>query len=328
MNTFENPTPHALIFSLNSEGILTMLHGAAAAATGWEIGQSVEVFGTDHEGLLPAALAAMQGEMTVVNLHLAGANYSLRVLPQPNGHPDSHGVIALTYDPGHSELDRLTNRFISMITHRFRNPLTVINTTTFLLERFDARLDADKKKEYFDKIRAQVGQLDEMIDQLLVVHGKSDHVFDPVWLDLPSLAQDVLNTTQPLTSSAHSLKLTTDGDLTFRGDPHLLTDILRHLLLNAVKFSPAGGEIHLHVRREAESICLEVEDHGLGIPQADQPRIGQVFFRAANATFVQGSGLGLRIATLYAEQHGGRLSFTSTEGQGSTFTVWLPVSLS
>jgi signal transduction histidine kinase len=328
MTSSDQPPAHALIFCLDGNGILTMLHGPAAPMTGWQVGQSIHTVAADQPGLLSAVTAAMKGDISTANLRLGDSSHLLRLLPQPNGHPDSQGVLALTYDPGHSDLDRLTSRFISMITHRFRNPLTVINTTTFLLERYDAKLDADKKKEYFDKIRAQVGQLDEMIDQVLIVHGKHDHVFSPQRIDLAALAERVLDTVSPNATPAHIINLSTCGDLHLTGDPRLLSDLLRHLLMNAVKFSPAGGQINLRLWAEPTAIHIEVEDHGLGIPQVEQSRIGQPFFRASNATYMQGSGLGLRIATLYAEEHGGGLSFVSAEGQGSTFTVRLPVSTS
>jgi signal transduction histidine kinase len=232
----------------------------------------------------------------------------------------------MTVNTPSTDLDLLTNRFISMITHRFRNPLTVINTTTFLLERYEGKLGAEQKQAYFNKIRAQVSLLDEMIDQVLIVHGKGDHVFAPEPLDLATLAGEVLATIKPLATGAHTWAVTTEGAMHLTADPKLLADMLRHLLMNAVKFSPAGGAINLHLRREAQAMMIAVQDHGLGIPQGEQERVGQPFFRASNATFLEGSGLGLRIATLYAEQHGGSLRFVSTENVGSTFTVCLPVA--
>lgn len=319
---------HALIFSLNSEGKLTCLYGTAAAATGWQLGQAIQALGADHQGLIPAVEAAMKGEVGSAAITLAEKTYSLRLIPQPTGHPDGHGVIALSYESEQSQLDQMTSRFISMITHRFRNPLTVINTTTFLLERYDTKLESAKKKEYFDKIRTQVSHLDGLIDQVMIVHGKSDHIFAPEPLDLSELAQSAMSQAQAMATPAHQLHLTISGDLHYPGDPKLLTDMLLHLLVNAIKFSPAGGDINLCLRRDPEAICIEVADHGLGIPQADLTRIGQPFFRASNATYMQGSGLGLRIATMYAEQHGGSLDFSSVEGQGSLFTVRLPASQS
>ncbi len=319
---------HALIFNLNSEGRLTYLYGSAAAMTGWQVGQSIQSIGAQHQGLLPAVESAMKGEVGSAAITLAEKVYSLRLIPQPNGHPDGQGVIALSYESDQSQLDQLTSRFISMITHRFRNPLTVINTTTFLLERYDSKLESAKKKEYFDKIRAQVGQLDQMIDQVMIVHGKSDHVFAAEALDLGALARAALSQAQEMATPAHHLTLSTTDELAYQGDPKLLRDMLGHLLINAIKFSPAGGEISLHLRHDPDSLCIEVTDHGLGIPEADRPRVGQPFFRASNATYIQGSGLGLRIATLYAEQHGGSITFTSAEGQGSTFSVRLPHAVS
>jgi signal transduction histidine kinase len=328
MMTSDSQSPHDLIFSLDSDGILTLLHGSAAPLTGWQPGQPIHALGAGHDGLLEAVDSALNGEMSMAALRLGEQVYPLRLLPQPNGRPGKHGVIALSYDPGHSELDRLTNRFISLITHRFRNPLTVINTTSYLLERYDTKLDAAKRREYFHKIRAQVSLMDELIDQVVIVNGRSDHVFNPESLDLAVLAGLVVDDLRPQITATTPVLVNAEGDVHVTGDGKLLADMMRHLLVNAVKFSPAGGEVHLRLWREESTIGIAVQDHGLGIPAAEQAHIGQPFFRASNATFIQGSGLGLRIATLYAEQHGGSLGFVSAENSGSTFTVRLPITTS
>ena len=112
-------------------------------------------------------------------------------------------------------------------------------------------------------------------------------------------------------------------------DAPRLERVLGNLLGNAIKYSPEGGEITIRIAREengdAEVAVLSVEDHGVGIPQADLSLIFERFRRAGNVESFAGSGIGLAGAKRIVELHGGTITVTSTEGQGSTFTVRLPI---
>jgi signal transduction histidine kinase len=102
--------------------------------------------------------------------------------------------------------------------------------------------------------------------------------------------------------------------------------VLTNLLQNAIKYSPAGGEILVTVQREDDSAVLGVRDHGLGIPAADQPHIFERFRRGANVRgSIGGTGIGLAGVRSLVESHGGTVGFESQEGSGSTFRVRLPL---
>ena len=106
-----------------------------------------------------------------------------------------------------------------------------------------------------------------------------------------------------------------------------LERVLGNLLSNAIKYSPNGGEIAVSVRAEAGQAVLTVQDRGIGIPPADQPRVFERFERARNAVGrIGGSGIGLATSKQIIEQHGGTIAVESREGQGSTFTVRLPLT--
>jgi heavy metal sensor kinase len=113
-----------------------------------------------------------------------------------------------------------------------------------------------------------------------------------------------------------------------QGDPERLRRLLRNLVDNGLKYTPAGGQVTLALHREPDWAVLQVSDTGMGFSQAEQARIFQRFYRsaAARAQGVSGSGLGLCIARSIVEAHGGTLQASSTPGQGSTFTVRLPCS--
>jgi len=109
-------------------------------------------------------------------------------------------------------------------------------------------------------------------------------------------------------------------------DPDRLEQILVNLLHNAIKFTPAGGDIALRAKRQGSSILFSVSDTGVGIPQDDLPRIFERFYKADRARSSGGIGLGLAIARHTVENHGGEIWAESREGQGSTFNFSIPLA--
>jgi signal transduction histidine kinase len=112
------------------------------------------------------------------------------------------------------------------------------------------------------------------------------------------------------------------------GDEDRLVQLLVNLVHNAVKFSPQGGTVTMRGARAGDEVTLAVEDHGIGIPRADQSRVFERFYKVDRARVrgVGGTGLGLTIARHIAESHGGRIWVESEEGRGSTFSVALPIA--
>jgi signal transduction histidine kinase len=98
------------------------------------------------------------------------------------------------------------------------------------------------------------------------------------------------------------------------------------LLSNAIKYSSVGSEVCLGIYRDAAEIIFQIQDRGIGIPEADQAHLFEPFHRAQNAVKMQGTGLGLSVAKANVELHGGVITFDSQEGVGTTFTVRLPVN--
>jgi signal transduction histidine kinase len=151
--------------------------------------------------------------------------------------------------------------------------------------------------------------------------------------DLVSLAQRV-TAAQQQSTQRHSIRVEAAvEELVGTWDVNRVARALDNLLGNAVKYSPRGGEIVVTVRREDDAAgrwaVLEVRDPGVGIPEADLPRIFERFHRAGNvANEIAGSGIGLSSAREVVEQHGGCIAVTSREGEGSTFTVRLPLTTS
>lgn len=112
-------------------------------------------------------------------------------------------------------------------------------------------------------------------------------------------------------------------------DPKRLREVIENLLSNAVKYNLEGGRVVVEIRKLDEHIEIKVKDTGMGIPPEDQAKVYSKFFRAANAvrSETEGTGLGLFVVKSYTEKWGGKVSFESTLGKGTTFKVTLPLNL-
>jgi PAS domain S-box-containing protein len=226
------------------------------------------------------------------------------------------------------ELKELKNQFISMVSHLFRTPLSVISTTSYLLENYVDKISPEKRADYFGKIRSQIGRIDGLIEQILTIHqtqAKALH-FTPSRFDLEHFCRELADDMQTTASASHRLifQATPDlGDVVM--DDHLLWNILANLLSNAIKFSPNGGEVIFHLELDGDEAIFQISDTGIGIPADDQKHLYEPFYRGQNVGNIKGAGLGLKIVKDYVDLHGGTIACTSEPGNGTTFTVRLPL---
>lgn len=233
------------------------------------------------------------------------------------------------------EAVRIRDDFLASVAHDLKNPLGAIKGYAQLLRRQAARLDAPQAArlaEGLGRIDAMVSKAIAQVDALLdLARLQSDQ---PLQLelqatDLVALARRVAAEYQ-MTTTMHRLTVETDlPELYGVWDARRLERALGNLLANAIRYSPAGGDIVVRVGLDvAETTAiLSVQDHGIGIPAADLPRIFERFYRASNTRGrYPGEGLGLAGVRQIVEQHGGSILVESVEGVGSTFTLRLPIA--
>jgi len=226
--------------------------------------------------------------------------------------------------------NRAKDSFLATISHELRTPLSPILTWTRMLR--EQRLDAEKAERAVEIIernaQLQATLIEDLLDVSRIVEGKLALEVRPVVL--AEVVEHAIDTVRAA-ADAKNIRLQVVLDTTLAplpGDPDRLQQVFWNLLSNAVKFTPPGGRVHVVLERVNSHVEIAVSDTGKGIPAAQIPRLFERFWQAdASSTRTNtGLGLGLAIARHLVEMHGGTVVAESPgEGQGSTFTVKLPV---
>jgi PAS domain S-box-containing protein len=259
---------------------------------------------------------------------------SITSVPLPTG-PVYVGVLRDISE--RRQFEQLREEFLSALAHDLMNPLTTVRGQTQLQRRRLARgepLDEDRLKAALESIDTASLRMSRLVDELADVmrlRAGSEIDLHRESFDLVALARRTADDHGRATER-HRIQVVSEVEtLTGYWDGPRLERVLGNLLGNAIKYSPAGGKITIRIAREgngnAEVAVLSVQDCGVGIPQADLSLIFERFRRAGNVESIAGSGIGLAGAKRIVELHGGTIAVTSTEGQGSTFTVRLPTGV-
>jgi signal transduction histidine kinase len=227
---------------------------------------------------------------------------------------------------------RLRDAFLSIAAHELRTPLTTLLGRAQLLQKWLEREESAPERDV-RSIRIVVKQaqrLNEMITGLLDVSRIQGGRFTiaPRPLNLLALVRRVVDEWR-LAAAQHTLLLEAAQEpLTVQGDELRLEQVLQSLLDNAIKYSPGGGEVRVEVGRSRGKARVRVSDHGIGIPAATQGELFHNLCRAENADAegLSGLGIGLYVANQILELHSGRIAVESVEGEGSAFTVELPLA--
>ncbi len=226
------------------------------------------------------------------------------------------------------ELGELKSRFVGMVSHEFRTPLGVTMSAVEVIRHYDEQLSADKRRELCDDIYSATRNMASLMEHVLLLGrveaGKLG--FKPMPLNVVGLIQKIVDEQQSISGSRCPIQIETEGELDGAvGDEALIRHILGNLISNAVKYSPTGEPVTVKIeRRGSEAVC-SIVDRGIGIPEKDQEHLFESFNRASNVGDIPGTGLGLVIVKRCVEFHGGSISLVSAAGQGTTFTIVLPV---
>jgi PAS domain S-box-containing protein len=227
------------------------------------------------------------------------------------------------------ELSELKSRFVAMVSHEFRTPLTTILSSAELLEYYGHKSTEKEKLDLFHQIRTAIQRTTQLLDDVLAINraeaGKLEFKLAP--LELEKFCRTLVEELQLNFGNKHAISLVNQGECTNACmDEKLLRHIFINLLSNAVKYSPQGGTIHFEVACQNEAAIFQVKDEGIGIPVEDQQQLFESFHRAKNVGNIPGTGLGLSIVKRLVELHQGSIAVASQLGVGTTFTVTLPLN--
>jgi signal transduction histidine kinase len=237
------------------------------------------------------------------------------------------------------ELREIKSRFISMLSHELRNPLTTILASADLLEKLTEELSEQKKRDMNRKIKESAGRMNKILDDLLALwHQESPEPtpFNPSWFDLPEFCQKLVAEFQiqldnQCFQQAHSIHLIFVSQVKSFPvylDLNLLEQILTNLLSNGIKYSPNGGAVKFDLMVDSNQVIFQIQDSGIGIPPSERDRLFTSFYRASNTEGISGTGLGLSIVKNAVDLQGGTIQVNSALAMGSTFTVTLPLRVS
>ncbi len=224
------------------------------------------------------------------------------------------------------ELGVMKSRFVSMASHEFRTPLSAILSSSSLIEKYEKEEQQGNRLKHTARIKSSVNNLTNILNDFLSFDKLSSGNINVTIerFDLMEAIEAALDEIQVLKKKGQKFIVDKDATHTVESDPKLLKNIIINLISNAIKYSDEGSEVEIRVSEKKESIKIEIKDSGIGIPEEEQKKMFQRFFRAGNVSNIQGTGLGLNIVKKYVELLNGNITFESKLNVGSTFIVTLP----
>jgi PAS domain S-box-containing protein len=230
------------------------------------------------------------------------------------------------------EVDRMKTEFVSLASHQLRTPLTAIKWFLEMMLDGDVGEVSGEQRNFLEKVYESNEKMIELVNSLLnITRIESGRLtVEPIPTKISDLINQVLLKIKALsTQKQMTIKVSEEGSIPLVNlDPKLISNLYENLLENSIKYSPAGSNINISVSVKDKFLISSIQDEGLGIPEAEQKKIFEKFFRASNIVKQNpdGTGLGLYICKAIVESSGGKIWLRSTEGKGTTFFFSLPIS--
>jgi signal transduction histidine kinase len=228
---------------------------------------------------------------------------------------------------------RAREEFVSLVSHELKTPLTVIKGYIQVMERYLERpeWERDRIRTTRERLSTQVERLELLVADILDVSRMQRGRLDLQMVsgtDLVELARHVVERFDDAIErkETHEIRVWADQPVRGRWDPLRLDQVFSNLLSNALKYSPDGGPINVHIYNQDNQAVVDIQDHGVGISESEQQKLFQPFQRGAVAARgISGTGLGLYITRQIIEQHGGSIDVESSVGESTTFRIRIPL---
>jgi signal transduction histidine kinase len=223
--------------------------------------------------------------------------------------------------------------FVSMASHEFRTPMTIIDGHAQRLIKLKDSMSPAEIGERAGKVRSAVLRMTQLIENLLNssrlidggVGGGGGQYFYPAEMDMAALLQEVCQLHREMVPGAPIAERIAAAPMPMVGDAKLLFQVFSNLLSNAIKYSPDGGVIAVDAAMATDEVVVAIADHGIGIPTADLVRLFERYHRGSNVSGIVGTGVGLYLVKMVVDMHGGAVTVESKEGDGARFTIRLPL---
>lgn len=226
------------------------------------------------------------------------------------------------------ELNELKTKFLSLVSHEFKTPLSGILTSATLAGKYITSEQQEKREKHLNTIKNKVHYLTAILNDFLSIErlesGKMTYKFDN--FSLLNLINEVVYNANVTLKTGQKIDYPENlKEVIMHQDRNVVELILSNLMNNAIKYSKEDTTVTLKVEKRGDELHFSVTDQGIGIPDKDKTHIFERYFRAENALLNQGTGIGLNIIKVHLENLGGSISFESKQNKGSTFYVKLPI---
>ncbi|HTA28633.1 MAG TPA: ATP-binding protein [Bacteroidia bacterium] len=231
-------------------------------------------------------------------------------------------------------LNELTSLIVSIASHEFRTPLGTIISSTELIEKYirnsnEVDIIRDKSNKHLLRIKSSVDHLVDILNSFISLEKLEQGKIEvkPTLFNIVLFSEDLIDELNSTLKPEQKITYKHIGNNTgVFLDNQMMKNVIVNLLSNASKYSPEGSTIEFITILNEQELSIDVIDHGMGIPETDQSHLFENFFRAKNAVNVRGTGLGLNIVKRYTDLMKGTITFKSTEGVGTTFTINIPTT--
>lgn len=225
------------------------------------------------------------------------------------------------------ELSELKSRFVSMVCHEFRNPLNNILLSASSLDRYDAQMSPDQRRDYLKGVKTDVERMTRMIDDILVIGKIEAHklMLQPAPLELVQFCHSLVTEMQLIANQQQLMVISRHRQLIAELDEKLLRSILTNILSNSIRYSRNQSPIHLRLSKRNDQVIFQISDRGIGILPEDLPHLFDPFHRGRNVSNIPGTGLGLNIVKRFVDLHNGKIRVESKLNLGTTFTINFPL---
>ncbi len=226
------------------------------------------------------------------------------------------------------ELNDMKSRFVTMASHEFRTPLSTILSSVSLIDKYKSEDDDEKRHKHVERIKSAVTNMTLILNDFLsagkLEEGKVTN--NPVQTNISDMVKEISGELSNLLKSGQKILYSHAGNEVVMIDKQFFRNIIINLLSNAIKFSPENKPITITTKVNELQLNIMVKDEGIGIPNDEKNNLFERFFRAKNASNIQGTGLGLNIVSKYIEELRGEIDFDSELNEGTTFYITIPLN--